>query len=577
MTVSPASLEIYASTAQLSSTQGSSVTFTVLAKDAANQAMPSQPVSFTATSGVLQGALPTPSTGAAGEPITKVSLLPGADPTNRTVVVTATSGKVTKSVTIPIVGTTITLSGDSSVVQGSTLTYSAKAVDSAGKAIPGATLTVTSNNNSVTPSTTLTTNSLGVANFSYVALNGGLDTLTVAGLGATATSSISVSSEDFRFTSPAANTSIEVGTSPSVQVQLRSGGLAVQNAPISFATTRGTVSAPSAMTNASGVATVQVSSNTSGPATITARTGSGAQVTLPVNFIATTPASLVLQANPGAVFPNTAGSQTNQSTMEAVVRDSVGNPVAGKTVNFVSLSDPSGGSLSPGSGVTDSNGYVSAQFIPGPQTTAVDGVRVQATVAGTAVSGTASLTISGQALFISIASGNEITNYNPDTYEKSFALYVTDANGAPVPNRSVQLSVSPVEYGKGSLTKVDGKWEASVAATCPNEDANRNGVLDSGEDTNGDGELTPGLPVVVSPGTVTTDSVGIAKFVLRYGENFAPWVLARITARATVGGTESSKSALYQLLGSVADFSGDGIPAGVVSPFGQSANCNDAD
>ena len=75
----PASIEVFSSGTQLSSATNSSVTFTVVAKDANNQAIPNQTVTFSASSGNLTGALPAPKTGSAGQAITSVSLAPGAD------------------------------------------------------------------------------------------------------------------------------------------------------------------------------------------------------------------------------------------------------------------------------------------------------------------------------------------------------------------------------------------------------------------------------------------------------------------------------------------------------------------
>jgi hypothetical protein len=317
-----------------------------------------------------------------------------------------------------------------------------------------------------------------------------------------------------------------------------------------------------------------VSSLTSGPATVLAQSG-GAQATLAISFIATTPASVVLQANPGSIPPNTAGSTANSVSLQAIVRDAAGNPVAGRVVNFTAVADGSNGVITPGSGTTDANGTVVVQFIPGALTTASNGVVLSATVQGTSVTGTASLTVSGQALFISIGTGNEIENLNQTTYQKRFSVYVTDANGAPAANRIVNLAVFPDFYYKGFMTKGDDGWVATRTAKCANEDINRNGILNPGEDTNGDGLLTPGLPVVVSPASVTTDATGFATFFLQYGENYAPWVDTTITARTTVGGTESVKTQLYTLLGAAEDFTGDNPPAGVINPFGSDASCTD--
>jgi hypothetical protein len=231
--------------------------------------------------------------------------------------------------------------------------------------------------------------------------------------------------------------------------------------------------------------------------------------------------------------------------------------------------------------VTDASGIATAQFIPGSLTTAGNGVVIQATVPGTGVVGTANLTVSTQALFISIAEGNTITNLDENTYEKPFSVYVTDVNGAPAVNRVVTLSVWADEYGKGTLV-FNEKWGyAGTPTWCLNEDINRNGILDAGEDTtptnpqgNNNGKLDPGLPVVISPASVTTDNTGFAQFKLQYGENFALWADTTITARAVVGGTESVSTRKYFLLMSAPDATNEATPANARSPWGIATSCS---
>jgi hypothetical protein len=569
----PAAVDIFASTPTLSSAANSTVNFTVVVKDANNQAIPDQTVTFSATSGNLTGALPPPSTGAAGQAITSVSLSPGADRSTRDITVTARAGNVTSTIVIPVVGTTISVSGDSSIILGAQTTFTAKAVDSGGNPIPGATLQISSALGNGLSATSVTTNSQGAGTFVYTATRSGLDTISVTSLGVTSRATISVSSDEFRFVAPASGTTIGIGVPQAVTVRFLSGGVPVAGAAVTFSTTRGSVSPAVVTTGADGQASTTVLSTSSGPANVVAQVA-GAQATLPVIFVATSPATLVLQANPGAVPPNATGSTANQSTLQATVRDAAGNPVSGRTVNFTAVVDGSNGIISPGTSVTDANGIAIAQFIPGALTTANNGVVIQATVLGTGVVGNATLTVSGQALFISIATGNVIGNLDVNTYEKEFAVYVTDVNGAPAANRVVTLSVWADNYWKGTLGQSeDGGWGYSSTPTfCLNEDGNRNGILDGGEDVNNNGKLEPGLPVVVTP-SVTTDSTGFATFKLRYGENYANWVSTTITARAVVGGTESVRTQTYFLFASAPDMAADNPPASVISPFGTATSC----
>jgi hypothetical protein len=369
-------------------------------------------------------------------------------------------------------------------------------------------------------------------------------------------------------------------------------GAAVNGATVAFSSTRGTVSATSALTNGSGDASVTVSSTTAGPATIAAQISGVGSVSVPITFAATTPASITLQASPSAVPPNPTGT-VNQSTVQAVVRDAAGNLVANQQVNFTLVSDLSNGTLSAGTALTDSNGRASVQFVAGSTSTPSNGVKIQASVPSTSVSTTASLTVNGSALFITIGYGNTIENLDPTTYQKPFSVYVTDANGVAVGNQTITISAIPTAYGKGWLFDNGVAWvyqtyvvrpiaqggdiPASPTAACTNEDVNANGTLDSGEDTNGDGRLTPGNIAVASPGSLTTDSAGRATFYLQYGEQYASWATVRITARATVSGTESTSYVDFALSGMSTDYAtGSGGPASATSPFGTSSLCTNA-
>lgn len=572
----PAAITILAAANTLPSASSAQVALTVLVTDASNNAIPNQSVTFSATSGNLIGALPIPQTGANGA-LSTVLLSAGSDSSNRNITVTAVAGGARATIAIPVVGTSVSITGLGSVLAGAATSFTVRAQDSAARAIPNAVLRITSSLNNSVSQANLTTDASGVATFIYTANNAGNDTLRVDGLGASAQTAVSVSAEDFRFTSPASGTSIAVGTTQTVSIRFVTGGVPAAGRTVTFSTTRGSVTPSTLFTDSNGVASTVLTGQTSGPANVLAQV-STAQATLPVQFVAILPATVVLQANPSSVLPNTGGGTTNQITLQATVRDAAGNPVPGRIVNFTAISDASNGTISPGSGTSDANGNVSVQFTPGALSTANNGVVINASVQNTLVTGQTMLTVSGQALFISIGLGNVISNFDPTTYERQFTVFVTDANGAPASNRVISLSSVPTVYRKGSLvfSMADSVWGFALTppTSCVNEDANRNGSLDTGEDFNSNGRLTPGLPTVVTPGSITTDTNGVATFRLRYGENFVPWITTLITARAVVGGTESVTSLSFALDGVASDFSSaTNPPAGVNSPFGLSTDC----
>jgi len=562
---------------------GSEAVITTFVKNSGNVGLSGKTVSFSATSGTLQLISDvTDATGAAS-----AKLIAGSDKSNRSVTVTATVDNVSGSVVLPVTGTKLSIVGTGSLQAGaSAVQFTVRAVDSSGNGINAALLTLTSSLANGLSASTLTTDATGSATFLYTPNLAGSDTVTATGLGTSASATVAVNAIDFSVLSPSSNVQIPIGTQQTVTVQYRLSGLGVAGKTVDFSTTRGTLGAASASTDASGQASVTVLSSTAGPANLTAQIAGIGSVNLPLQFVATTPASIVLQANPGGVLPNVTGS-ANKSTIEALVRDANGNAVANRQVNFTVLQDLSNGTLSAGNAVTDLNGRVQVQFIPGATSTPANGVQIQAEVASTAIRATTSLTVNGNALFITIGFGNTISDLDVTDYTKTFSVYVTDANGVAVGNQIVSLSAIPVEYYKGvlELLPLADRWTVKpTPTTCANEDAKfgsgvagyLDGILNVGEDTNGDTRLTPGNIAVAAPGSVTTDATGRATFQIQYGKQFAPWAKVDIAARAVVAGTESRQSILYTLIGSVPDFASNSTPAGVISPFGSSSTCADA-
>lgn len=567
----PASIEVLTSADSVLSA-GSETLITAYVKNQNNVAMAAQKLEFSTSSGTLLA--PAAVTDANGT--ASVKLIAGVDKSTRNITVTVTAGTAIGRVVLPVTGTKLAIAGSGSLqVGGGAEQYTVRAVDSSGTGISGASISVSSSlGNSASP-VSLTTDLTGGASFIYTPNKAGTDTVTVAGLGVSAQTQVVVNSIDFVALSPASNTTIPVGSlGQVVRVKYRLNGVGVSSQTVSFTTTRGAFTTSSATTDANGEAFATVSSTTAGPAVVVAQIAGVGQVNLPLQFVATTPASIVVQSNPGAILPNLSGS-THQSTIEAVVRDAGGNAVSNRQVNFTILQDVSNGSLMPGVATTDADGRANVQFIAGATSTPANGVILQATVASTAISGQAKLTVNGTALFITIGFGNTMTNLDETTYSKPFSVYVTDANGVAVGNQLVALSVIPEVYRKGFMTWVDPSWRSTVMATCQNEDANLDGRLDTGEDTNGNGQLTPGNVVVASPGSVTTDAAGRASFNLQYGEQFADWVRVQIVARASVGGTESKQSISFDVPALASDLTAETVtPAGVKSPFGESSSCS---
>ena len=587
----PSSVDVLTSSNVLQST-GAEVQITSVVKSASNVALQGVNVSFATSSGSLVAV--TTVTDASG--VVTARLSAGSNKSIRDITVTVTAGTVSGTNTVAVTDTKVTLSGNSSLKQGSqTGLYTIRAVDAANAAISGATFTVASSLSNGLSATQLQTDSAGNASFSYTPTNAGEDTITVSGLGLVTTNTVSVSDVDFTVVSPANNTLVTVGETKDVTVRYLVSGIGQADRPVTFTVTRGSIKCKDpckknvkgeVVTDENGQVTAELGSITAGPATVQAEISGVGSVSLPIQFVAASPSSVVVQASPSTVQPNSAGNTSNQTTIEAVVRDDNLNAVANATVYFTLETDLSNGYLSAG-GVakTDINGRAKVQFIPGENSTANNGVVVKATASG--VSGKTNLTVSGQALYITLAFGNSISSPDETSYSKKYSVYVTDVSGGAVVNQPVTLKVIPVEYYKGSMNYNSTKsiWEKTVIATCPSEDLNQNGILDPGEDVdanplpdptfkgNSNGKLEPGNLVVISPSSVTTDAKGFATFSISYGKQYALWAKLNIVAQTNVAGTESSNESKLLLQVANADISDPDIPpAGENSPFGQGLN-----
>ena len=288
----------------------------------------------------------------------------------------------------------------------------------------------------MTPAT-VTTDSTGHGTFTLKGTTSGVDTLSGAALGQNATLAVTISSSSLAFNTPAANTRINLGATVAVTVTLTATNAA--NQPISFAATRGALSGATPTTDGAGHASVNISSATAGPAVISA-TSAGVTSQLNVDFIATTPASLALQASPATI------ATLGHSTITAIVRDAQNNLVEGKTVNFTTVNDVTGGTLSLASSVTDDQGKAQTVYTASNTTSAKNGVVVSATVQGTGVTGTADLTVGGQTVFLSLGTGNTIVSLNSTQYQLPYAVQAIDEAGNAVDGVTVTLTVTSVSY-----------------------------------------------------------------------------------------------------------------------------------
>jgi hypothetical protein len=599
-TVNASDLQLLVSSPQLDSDGSETVTLTALARDSNNNFVSGVDVGFAASSGGIQ--VTNGTTDAAG---TATALLfTAGDPSRRTITVTATAGTLVSTNAVNVTGTTITLSGTSALVLGEITTLSILLRDSGGNGITSQVVTLSSALGNTLSVTSVTTDSNGQATFKVTAAVAGSDTITASALGISGALNLAVSSANFVFTTPSVGAEVNLGAVQTITVHWDEAGVNQVGQTINFFATRGTLSAASAVTDASGNASVTLTSNNAGPSVITAAAtaAGGPSSQIEIEFVATTPSSLILQANPTSLGINAEGTSDQQSIVTAVVRDASGNLVKNQTVSFT-LTDVSGGSIFPAAAITDSFGRASTVYTAGAATSAQDGVLIDAEVSGTVgciptdtipagPCDRITLTVGQRSLFIVLGTSHLIQALSDTQYAKPYSVLVTDANGNPVVGATVELNTYPTRYQKGTyelffdIAGLCQGWAKSLTVTaaspvpnadnadqaCDNEDVNRNGILNPGEDINNNGVLDPGNVVAV-PASVVTDATGFALFDLVYAREFT-WVEIELEARATVEGSEASTTVRFFLPGLASDFNDCEVsPPGQISPFGIATTC----
>jgi hypothetical protein len=567
----PTQLTLLTSTPTIPSDGSISADISATVRNANNQFISGVQVTFASTSGGLVVTQAT--TDASG--VARATLNAAGDRTNRNITVTAQAGTINATIGVAVTGTRLSVQGPTSLALTQVGTYTVSLVDSGDRGIPGTALTVTSARGNTLSAASLTTDNTGRATFTATIAAVGNDTLTVSGLGLTATQAIAVNSDSFTFTTPNAdNTEVLLGATQPLTIRWTSAGAPQVNQTINFSATRGTLSAPTAVTNASGDATVTITSQNAGGAVITAASGaSSAQRAM--EFVANNPAVIDVQPSVFTIAPS------EQSTLTAVVRDAAGNLVKNQTVVFT-LSDVTGGSLSTASVVTNSQGRAQTVYTAGSTTSANDGVQITAAVQGTALQDQVALTVARKEVFISLGTGNTILELNAGTqYQVDYAIQVTDANGNGVPNVPLAVSVLSNTYIKGErefgFNGAD-KWVTRTYALCNDEDLDRDGVLDAtpDEDFNNNNKIDAGNIATVTPRNVSTNANGFALVSVVYPQEYAEYLNVTLQARAAVQGTEFVREAKFLLPILASDVDDEDIsPPGPVSPFGMAASCGD--
>ena len=316
------------------------------------------------------------------------------------------------------------------------------------------------------------------------------------------------------------------------------------------------------------------------------------------------PAGVVptLAASPDVIGANGPGTSSSRSTLRFLMVDGQNRPVPNVRVRFfdVTTGVPTVGSSIVDAGktvYTDASGIVTTQYIAGQNASPTNGVRLRACYSANDFPPTLSsdtcasfvdvtLTVVGQALSVSIGDDNVLQRGDGTTYIKRFVVTVADAAGKPVANAPVDISVDLTHYGKfagftfanpfftaqrlppgllstvsftvGDTTTTVGTGTAAITITVPgptftwcyNEDVNRNGIADPGEnidgsvDTNGQPTLQPRkADLLISyndPAVRSTNANGVLIIKAEYSQRFATWLAYRVRVTASVQGSQGS-------------------------------------
>lgn len=492
--------------AQIANTGSASATVSVTAINAARNTLAGIPVSISADGDAVV-AVGSPTTGTDGVLNAKVTI--GSNRGNRLITVTATSGAITKTATLQVVGTTIASVLVPAVIAPSTAgQVQYHVIDQAGNPMSGQAVQIVATG--LTPDqATGTTGANGDFIFSY--------------------------------------------TSPAVI----------------------------------------------GPYTVTANIGGKTDVqtlqvqttsTVPVVPAATVIASASVSANPSVVPVNLSGSQVNRSEIRALFLGTANLPIPNVRVRFDLNGDVNsiGGTFTTGSTTlySDANGVVTTAYVPAARSSPTDGVTVRAcygktdtdpNLVGCLTSRLVRLTVTSEPLGVTIGT-NELIIVNELTYVKKFVVSVSDSAGVAKPDVNLVVSLDLPNYRKGFYTPGTTKWIKTENARCANEDTNRNGVLETGEDVNGDNQIWPRKPdVIVSLLQSKTRSDGTAELQITYAKDHGTWVDALITVSASgVSGTEGRATYLVAPIPvDAASLNAVTItPAYVVSPYGIAASCS---
>ena len=269
-------------------------------------------------------------------------------------------------------------------------------------------------------------------------------------------------------------------------------------------------------------------------------------------------------ANPVVIAANAPNSTTNTAELRALFISPSNVPVPRVRVRFrITSSTLPDASLANGNNLvySDAAGYATTSYVAGSTSSPTNGVVIEACYsledfpAGTCPNKAlmTQLTVTANPVALTIGNDNVITKSPTGiSYIKKFEIQAVNAAGNYAPDVPLSAVVDIEGYWKGAPVPnppTNNTNDFPGYKFCLNEDQNRNGVNDAGEDINGDGELTPRKSDVAIgfPAGNRTDANGLALLQLQYPQNLATWLRVKITVTAGVSGSEGAATYQYVL------------------------------
>jgi len=423
----------------------STITVDVTVRDATGAPLSGVTPTVSVDSDVTVGAVAA--TGVTG--ISTVTLTAGS--TVGTATISATASGVSASGTVQMIGgaaASVTVSATpNNVSLGNTTTVTARVLDAQGNPVPNGTQVAFAETTatSATLSSLYVTTTSGNASITVTPAAAGTVTIgaTVGAL-AQVTTNITVNTLSAASMTLAVDQTTQTadlvavpGAVITVSATVKDAvGNGVNGVTVTFTSTVGSLSATTAVTNASGVATVTLSSTTVGAGAVTA-TASGLTQSQAISFVPGTASNVAVSLSPNNVQ---SGSST---TVTVRVTDATGNAVLDGT--GVDLASTSAGTFG-ASHLSTSSGSATTIFTP----SAVATHTVSATVTGTAITGSGTLTVnsaSSSTLTLTTAvSLSQLTANNIDT--STLTATVKDSSGNAVIDGTVVSFVTD----RGTLT-----------------------------------------------------------------------------------------------------------------------------